>query len=79
MFNKVVIIALVGQRRVGKSCIMRQIMAHMQDNPENNVIYINKESKDFESIIDSHDFQKYVDSRLVANKDNYLFVDETQL
>lgn len=78
MFNKGVIIALTGQRRVGKSCIMKQVMAHVKEKTENNVIYINKENKGFEHIRDSHDFQEYVDSCLLDDKENYLFVDEIQ-
>lgn len=78
MFNKGVIIALTGQRRVGKSCIMKQVMAHVKEKTENNVIYINKENKDFEHIRNSHDFHEYVDSCLLDDKENYLFVDEIQ-
>jgi len=36
---------LVGQRRAGKSYILRQIIYHLQNNntPAKNILYINKE------------------------------------
>ena len=37
-------IALTGQRRVGKSCVMRRILDYIAENEENHVIYIDKEN-----------------------------------
>ena len=37
--NKNIIKVLIGQRRVGKSCILRQIQNHIQQmNPDCNII-----------------------------------------
>ena len=40
MFGRGMMIALTGQRRVGKSCVMRRIYNHIAENEENHVIYI---------------------------------------
>ncbi|MDL2312995.1 AAA family ATPase, partial [Bacteroidales bacterium OttesenSCG-928-B11] len=42
--GKGIIKVLTGQRRVGKSCIMQQLMKEIQqENPKANIIYINME------------------------------------
>lgn len=42
--NKNIIKVLTGQRRVGKSCILRQLQQQILETiPNANVIYINKE------------------------------------
>ena len=42
--GKGMIIALTGQRRVGKSYIIRQLVKEIEaDNPDANIVYINKE------------------------------------
>ena len=44
MFGRGMMIALTGQRRVGKSCVMRRVLDHIAENEENHVIYIDKEN-----------------------------------
>ena len=44
MFGRGMMIALTGQRRVGKSCVMRRFLDHIAENEENHVIYIDKEN-----------------------------------
>lgn len=44
MFGRGMMIALTGQRRVGKSCVMRRILDHIAENEENHAIYIDKEN-----------------------------------
>ena len=42
--NKNIIKVLTGQRRVGKSCILKQVQQQILDtSPNANIIYINKE------------------------------------
>ena len=48
MYGKGLIIALTGQRRVGKSCIMLQLVSRIGN--DGNVIYINKDQEQFSSI-----------------------------
>ena len=40
MFGRGMIVALTGQRRVGKSCVMRRIRDHIAQETGNHVIYI---------------------------------------
>lgn len=72
------IIILTGQRRVGKSFILRLFMEKVSDNPENNIIYINKEKKDFDDIRNYHDLNAHIDERRDASKMNYILIDEIQ-
>ena len=76
--TKGLIIALTGQRRVGKSCIIKLIINKLKDNPNNNIIYINKEKSDFDNIVSNVEFGEYVNAKLQENKENFLFVDEIQ-
>ena len=43
MFGKGMVVALTGQRRVGKSCIVRCIYEKYAKDSHNNVIYIDME------------------------------------
>ena len=77
--DKGMIIALTGQRRVGKSYILRQLYQILKDSiPESNVIYINKEKKQFADIKTDEDLSAYVDSNYLADAKNYLLIDEVQ-
>lgn len=74
--DKGLIIALTGQRRVGKSYIMRQV-ADVLDSGA-NVIYIDKEQNSFSGIHNHQDLYDYVTNRLVEGSKNYLLIDEVQ-
>lgn len=77
--NKDIIKVLTGQRRVGKSCILRQIQKHIEQTVSDcNVIYINKELEEFFFIRNHEDLSAYVSERLKEGKENYLFIDEVQ-
>ncbi|MDE5877111.1 MAG: ATP-binding protein [Muribaculaceae bacterium] len=77
--NRGMMIILVGQRRVGKSFMLRQVHKWLKDNrPNANVVYINKELNNFSYITTSSDLYNYVSSKFEANKDNYLIIDEVQ-
>lgn len=78
LFGKGLIIALTGQRRVGKSCVMRQIINRLTPFEENNVIYIDKDDERFGFVKTHVELTDYVDNQLVAGKKNYLFIDEVQ-
>ena len=53
--NKNIIKVFTGQRRVGKSCILRQIKEHIESSvPNSNTISINKELEEFAFIL-SHE------------------------
>ena len=77
--NKNIIKVLTGQRRVGKSCILRQLYQHiLQTSPESNVMYINKELEEFAFLHTHEDLSQYVSERLKPSVQNYLFIDEVQ-
>ena len=48
--GKETIIVLVGQRRVGKSCMMKMIRDRKISDSSNNIIYIDKEKREFDHI-----------------------------
>lgn len=78
LFGKGLIIALTGQRRVGKSFIMRQVINLLSTDESNNIIYVDKEDEKFSSIITHTELTQYVEEHLLKDKTNYLFIDEVQ-
>jgi len=77
--GKGLIKVLTGQRRVGKSCVLKQIQTFIQDtNTDANIIYINKERTEFNFLKDNVSFASYLTEKIDATKKNYLFVDEIQ-
>jgi len=77
--GKQIIKVLTGQRRVGKSYIMLQLMDFiLEENPSANVIYINRELEQFSHIQTNIDLNKYLSNQFKENKSNYLFIDEIQ-
>ena len=76
--GKETIIVLVGQRRVGKSYMMKIVRDQKASNPDNNIIYIDKEKREFDSIRNYQDLNQYIDEHFVASKHNYILIDEIQ-
>ena len=77
--DKPVIKVIIGQRRVGKSMFMLQIMEHIrQTNSKANCIYINTENEEFQHIRNYKDLQKEINAKLKKGVKNYLFIDEIQ-
>ena len=77
--EKNMIKVLTGQRRVGKSYILRQIQAHItQTAPGCNVIYINKELDEFMFIRTHEDLSRYIAEHIKPETKNFLFIDEVQ-
>lgn len=77
--GKGLMIALTGQRRVGKSYILRQVAEHIKGlDPNANIIYINKEKKVFSNIKTDEDLSQYVTALLKSDVENYLLIDEIQ-
>ena len=77
--GKGLIKVLTGQRRVGKSFILYQLMdeIHRRD-PEAEILYINKELHEFRDLRDGDDLYEYVSERLKSGVPNALFIDEIQ-
>ncbi|WP_294545584.1 ATP-binding protein [uncultured Bacteroides sp.] len=77
--GKGIIKVLTGQRRVGKSCILMQLMEDIKkDNPQANITYINMEHEEFRTIHNDSDLFLYLKDRMPLDKNNYLFIDEIQ-
>ncbi len=77
--NKNIIKVLTGQRRVGKSCILKQIQKHIERTTQNcNIIFINKELDCFSFLKNNDDLSQYISGKLQPEKGNYLFIDEVQ-
>jgi len=75
--GKKMIIVLTGQRRVGKSYIIRQLVTEIEaDNPDANIVYINKEKTKYADIRNADDLSRYLDGKLKEGADNYLLIDE---
>lgn len=76
--GKDTIIVLTGQRRVGKSYMLRMIRDIKAKDENNNIIYIDKEKKAFDHIRTYKDLNAYIDAHYLAGKMNYILVDEIQ-
>ncbi len=77
--GKGMMIALTGQRRVGKSYVLRLLATEIEKkDPEANIIYINKEKKKYDNIRNDDDLSLYLDEKFVETANNYLLIDEVQ-
>ncbi|WP_262492792.1 ATP-binding protein [Paenimyroides marinum] len=77
--GKSLIKVFTGQRRVGKSHLLFQLMAIIKEkDSESNIIYINKEDLAFRAIKNASDLNNYVLENLSETEKNYVFIDEIQ-
>lgn len=76
--GKETIIVLVGQRRVGKICILKMIRDDKMADSDNNVIYIDKEKWQYDAIQTYKDLNEYIERYWVNDKHNYILIDEVQ-
>lgn len=76
--GKETIIVLVGQRRVGKSCMMKMIRDRKKADDSNNIIFIDKEKREFDNIQTYQDLNDYIGEHFQSDKHNYILVDEIQ-
>lgn len=77
--DKPVIKVLTGQRRVGKSYVMLQLMDHIRNTVTGaNIIYINMELEDFIHIKSNIELNAYLEDKWINGQPNYLFIDEVQ-
>ena len=78
LLGKGVLIVLTGQRRVGKSYVMKGLVARKGEEPGANVIFIDKEKTAFDFIANYKDLVTYVDGKIDKAKHNYILIDEVQ-
>ena len=80
--NKPVIKVITGMRRAGKSCLIKLIIDSLQAQKtisSDQILYINKESLDYDFIKDYNDLNNYVKTSFKQTQGlKYLFVDEIQ-
>ncbi len=76
--GKDIIKVIVGQRRVGKSFLLFQIMDLIKrENKKAKIVYINKELAEFDKIKNYQDLLKYIKEQ-TKNRKSHLFIDEIQ-
>ena len=76
--GKNIIKVLVGQRRVGKSYMMYQLIDELKkSDPDVNCIYINKELHEFDHISDHNQLINYIENKKTG-KHNAVLIDEVQ-
>ena len=81
LINTPVIKVITGMRRVGKSCLLKLVIERLRAGnvKTQQIIYINKESLEFDFIRNYEDLHAYVKKRFADVKGpKYLFVDEIQ-
>ncbi len=71
---------VTGIRRCGKSTLFDLYIEYLVANKvnKNQMIRMNLEEYEFNNIVDYNDLYEYVNSKLVADKMNYVFIDEVQ-
>ncbi|MDE5808373.1 MAG: ATP-binding protein, partial [Muribaculaceae bacterium] len=77
--GKNIIKVLTGQRRVGKSCILKSVAQYVRKHdPTGNIVNIDLEDFAFSHITDDQSLHKEITSRLKRGTKNYIFIDEVQ-
>ncbi len=80
VLGKQVIKVLFGMRRVGKSTLLLQIQEELlsQGVEQDQIISLNFEWLDFETLKEYKALYEYIESKKVKGKKNYVFLDEIQ-
>ena len=72
-----ILIVLTGQRRVGKSYVMKELVQRKQQE-DACVIYVDKEKTAFDFIENYKDLVAYIEKCMEPGKHTYIFIDEVQ-
>lgn len=72
------IIALVGSRRVGKSYILKDFIQRHSKDEDINIIYVDKEKRDFRNIKTNEDLDAWIEERFIPGRHNCILIDEVQ-
>lgn len=77
--NQPLIKVLVGQRRVGKSYMLYQLIKYIsRKHPDSAQLYLNKEDLAFDNIKDAGDLNRYILDNTPGNQKTFVFIDEIQ-
>lgn len=79
VMDKGMMLVLVGQRRVGKSYILLDLKAWIEENtPTANILFIDKEQKIGDEVMDAEALYRRATEKLPIGGRNYLLLDEVQ-
>ena len=68
---------ITGVRRSGKSKLLEALVAWLQANDSRaNIIHINFNLTEYESLLEYHALEGYVEEHYQTGKNNYLMIDE---
>ncbi len=76
--GKDTIVILTGQRRIGKSYILRLFRDKVNKDTKANVIFIDKEKHEFDNIKTYKDLNAYIDEHRNKKNTNFILIDEVQ-
>lgn len=77
--GKNIIKVITGQRRVGKSFLLKQIAREIVENDSGaNIIFLNLEDFEFRKINTDESLYEFIEERIRTGFNNYLFIDEVQ-
>ena len=77
--GKQIIKVFTGQRRVGKSCLLQQIMNKISlTQPDTALVYINLEEYELSKIRTDEQLHQYITAHTAPDKKTALFIDEIQ-
>jgi len=76
--GKNIIKVFTGQRRVGKSYLLFQLIQFLQKDPSAVILYINKEDLAYSFIKTAEDLNQYVLDHKSSTQKTYVFIDEIQ-
>jgi len=77
--NKNIIKVLTGQRRVGKSYMLRQLIDKIKLlDPQSNIIFVDKEKLAFDDIRDYKDLYQHINQNTKKECKNVVIIDEVQ-
>jgi predicted AAA+ superfamily ATPase len=76
--GKGMIIVVTGQRRIGKSSILKDFVRRHSQEANANIIYIDKERREYRFIKDQETLGDYLEAQLKKRKHNYILIDEIQ-
>lgn len=63
---------------MGKSYILKDFAERHKEDPEANIIYINKERKKFDSLKTHEELNAYIDEHFADGSHNFILIDEVQ-
>lgn len=76
--GKQTVIVIVGQRRVGKSFVLKDFINRHANEPDTNIVYIDKEKRKFKYITNADLLDDYISQHFMENRHNYILIDEVQ-